>query len=249
MIVDVHAHLDHEAFNEDLDKVIERAKKNKLITIISNGTDIKSNRRVLELSKKYDIIKPALGLYPDVVNSLSSSEIDKELEFIKKNKSKIIALGEVGLDLLEVISLTKQKKLFENFISISEKTKLPLIVHSRKAESEVIETLASSNVKKVILHCFSGNKKLIQQAQDNNFLFSIPTNIVRSQHFQFIVDKIPISNIFTETDSPYLSPFKGKRNEPSFIKESIKVISKIKNLEIEEVEKILYMNYQNFFIK
>jgi len=249
MIFDVHCHLDHPDFEKDLDEVISRSKNHKVVSIISNGTNPASNRNVLAISDKYDIVHPALGIFPDEVSNLSEIEIEDELKFIKKHKDKIKALGEVGLDFSEDIPLKKQKNLFEQFISLSEKLKLPLIVHSRKAESEIIEVLTSSKVKKVILHHFSGNKKLIDKAYDNNFFFSIPTSIVKSQHFQFIVDKIPLSNLFTETDSPYLSPVKGERNEPFHVVETIKVIAKIKNLTIEEAEKILFMNYQKFFIK
>ena len=99
------------------------------------------------------------------------------------------------------------------------------------------------------MHCFTGNYKLVKKIFDNNYFLSIPCNIVKSTHFKDIVKNFEMKQILTETDSPYLSPYKDKMNEPSFIIETIKKISEIKMLEKEEVEKIIFMNYQNFFLK
>ena len=98
ILVDVHAHLDLKEFDSDLDEVIKRAEVAGVKAIISNGINYKSNRKTLELSKKYSIIKPALGLYPDDAIKLTQEQIQDELNFIEKNKDKIIAIGEVGLD-------------------------------------------------------------------------------------------------------------------------------------------------------
>ncbi len=99
------------------------------------------------------------------------------------------------------------------------------------------------------MHCFTGNFKLVKKIFDNGYSLSIPCNVVKSKHFQSIVEEFNLGQIFTETDAPYLSPYKDKMNQPSFILETIKKISEIKNLEKEEVEKIIFMNYQNFFLK
>jgi len=245
MLVDTHAHLDSKSFRKDLDEVIERAKKADVSVIINNGLNIESNRKTLELSKKYPIIKPALGLFPWGALKLSEEEIDAEIEFIKKQKP--FAIGEVGLDYLKSKD-KKQKVIFEKFISLSEKLKIPLIIHSRKAEQDCLDMLSSSKSKKIILHCFNGNKKQIKFAEDKNFMFSVPTIIKRSKHFQDLVKKISLKNILTETDSPLLAPFEKTRNEPAFIKETIKQISVDKKLNEEEVEKIIFMNFQHTFL-
>lgn len=247
MIVDVHAHLEHKAFQNDLDKVLERAKQNNIVTIINSGTDQKTNELTLDLSKKYSIIKSSLGLYPTEANK-TDGEINKAIEFILKNKNKIIAIGEIGLDYLESKEKQNQKNLFLNLISIAEKLKLPVIIHSRKAEKDTLDILQSSKLKKIILHCFSGNKKLIKQALDNNYHFSIPPIIVYSTHFQQLTKESPLSQLLTETDSPFLSPSRNQRNEPSSILKTIEKISEIKKITKEEVENILFMNYQKIFL-
>ncbi|MBI2672110.1 TatD family hydrolase, partial [Candidatus Woesearchaeota archaeon] len=170
-------------------------------------------------------------------------------EFIKKNRDKIIAIGEVGLDMKFSKDLKTQIKNFEKIIKLSEKLKKPLIVHSRGPEKECSEILETSKNKKIIMHMFSGNKKLINMAAQSGFNFSIPVIILKSTHFQMMAEIVSINQLFTETDCPWLSPFPEKKNEPSFIKHTIKKIAEIKNLDIKEVENNIYMNYQKVFLK
>ncbi len=249
MLVDVHAHLDDKQFKDDLDVVIKTAEENNVLYIINNGVDPDSNRKTLELSKKYKIIKPALGFHPTDSEKFSEEIIEKEIEFIQKNKKKIFAIGEVGLDYHWEHRRDRQRKIFLKFIEISEKNKLPLIIHSRKAEKDVIDLLGSSKIKNVILHSFEGNKALIKQADEKNFKFSIPPSALRSDHFKSVIKNISFQNILTETDSPYLSAIKNERNEPSQVKHTIKLISEIKKITVEETEKIIFMNFKNFFKK
>jgi len=250
MLVDVHAHIYKEYFNEDINEIIEKAKKNNVVSIINAGINHETNKEVIELSKKFSILKSSLGLYPLEGIKLEEDQINETINFIEKNRNKIIAIGEVGLDYHYVKNKNKeQKDIFQKIINIAEKLDLPIVVHSRGAESDCVEMLESSKIKKIIMHSFSGNMKLIKRIGDNGWTFSIPTNVVYSTQFQNIVDKTSISKILTETDSPYLSPKKNERNEPSNIIYSIKKISDIKKLEKEEIEKLIFLNFQKIFIK
>ncbi len=250
LLVDVHAHLDLREFDSDLDDVIKRAKTAGINAIISNGLNHKSNIKTLEISKKYEIVKPALGLYPDDALKLTEKEIEKELNFIEENKDKIIAVGEVGLDYKyckDKKHQEKQKQIFIKLTELSKKIKKPIIVHSRKAEPDVIDLLKHSVAKKVVLHCFSGKLKLIKRAAELGYYFSVPTNVIRSSQFQKLVEIVDINQLLTETDSPYLSPYKNRRNEPSFITEALKKIAEIKNISINETSNNIFMNYQKVF--
>jgi len=246
MLVDIHAHLHFKEFENDLDEVIERARKAGVTTIINSGTSSESNKLSMELSKKYDIVKPSFGLYPIEALSLN---VEKELEYIKKNKNNIIAIGEVGLDYQESEDRKMQKEIFIKIIELAEKIKKPLILHTRKAEADVLEILESAKIKNAILHCFSGNMKLVNKAHGLGCYFSIPPVIARLEHFQSLVKLIPSTRLLTETDSPYLSPIKEKRNEPANVKKSVEEISKIKKIEYEEAEKIIFSNFQKIFLK
>ncbi len=252
LLVDVHAHLDMKEFDSDLDEVIQRAKKQGVKAIITNGINHESNLKVLEISEKYDIVKAALGLYPEYVNEMSDGEIENEIKFIEKNKNKIIAVGEVGLD-FKYNDDEKQKQrqisAFKKIIKLAKKIKKPIIVHTRKAEQETIEILEKEKAEKVVLHCFSGKINLIKKAAKLKYYFSVPTNIVRSQQFQKMVEIVDLSQILTETDAPFLSPFKDKRNEPAFIIRTINKIAEIKFMDKQEVANNIFMNYQRVFIK
>ncbi len=249
MLIDVHCHLTHEYFKDKLNNVINNAEKNNFVSIISNGTNYEDNLKVLELSKKFSIVKAALGLYPLDAIKLNEKSLQNTLDFIRKNKNNIIAIGEVGMDFKYSKDSKKQKEIFLKIIELGEKIKKPLIIHSREAEKEVLELLETSKGKKFLLHSFTGNFKLVKKIFDNGYFLSIPTNIVRSEHFQDIVKDFNLQQILTETDSPYLSPYKDRMNEPSFVIETIKKISDIKNLDKEEVKKIIFMNYQKFFLQ
>ena len=245
MLVDIHAHLDFKDFDNDRDDVIKRASDADVIFIINNGTSPETNRKTLELSSKYHIVKPALGIYPTDAVKLSDDELDNEFKFIEK--SRPVALGEVGLDLKELPNLNDQKEVFERFIKLSEKLKIPLIVHSRKAEQDAFDILESSNAKLVNFHCFSGKMSLAKKIESKGWYLSIPPNIVFSDHFQGLVKTISINNLLTETDSPFLSNTKGSRNEPSNVAFTVKKIAEIKKINPLEAEEGLFLNFSRLF--
>ncbi|MFC1768646.1 TatD family hydrolase [Nanoarchaeota archaeon] len=245
VLVDVHCHLD---LCEDIPNLVKRAKEAGVCSIIANGTNPKSNPVILDLAQKYDIVNAALGIYPLEGLELSEEEFENIIKYIEENKDYIVALGEVGIDNYHVKDkIPEQKKNFEKIIELSERIKKPMLVHSRKAESEMLDLLESSNVKTTVMHCFGGNMKLVKRAEELGYYFSIPTNIVTLLHFQEIVQRVDIAKILTETDAPWLSPFKDKKNEPAFIPETIKKIAEVKNMTAEEVEKVIFMNYQRLF--
>ncbi len=258
-LIDTHCHLTHDLFKKDIDEVINRAKKAGFKAILCSGTNPAVNREVLELSKKHDIIKASLGIYPIDALGLAPDEIgmarhhgkidiDEEFAFFNKNKDAITAIGEVGLDYhWDKLHHNEQKVNFEKIISLTEKIKKPIVVHTRRAEEDCVAMLESSKIKHVILHSFEARKALIKRAIDNGCYFSIPTAIVRAQQFQTLAELAPLTQIFTETDAPWLSPFKDKRNEPSFITESIKKIAEIKKLKEKEVAEQIFKNFQIVF--
>lgn len=255
ILVDVHAHLDRKFFKDNIDEVIERAKQANVKAIIANGVDHETNREVLNLSEKYPIIKAALGLYPyDALERETGKkldfDIDEELIFIQENKDKIIALGEVGLDFKDSNDEEEKKQIeiFRKIISLAKKIKKPIIVHSRKAEKEVIEILESEDFHDVVMHCFSGKLKLVDRMVANRWNFSIPTHVVRSEQVQKLVEKVPLQQLLTETDSPFLSPYRDRSNEPAYVIESTKMIAKLKGLDEKEAANIVFMNYQRIFL-
>lgn len=249
MIVDVHTHLDILE-EEKIKKFIENARKNNVKLIINNGVNKKTNRDTLKLSEKYsDIVKPALGIYPEEVKKMTEQEIEDELNFLQK--SKPFAIGEIGLDYSKQPTekeKEKQQRVFEKQIELAKKMNIPIIVHSRKAEKETIDVVIKMKTKKAILHAFHGNMKLVKQAIENGIFITIPTNIVRSAHFQKIVEIVPLSKLLTETDTPFLSMNPEKESEPADIKNTIEEISKIKKMLPDETMKVIYQTCQKLFL-
>jgi len=263
LLIDVHAHLDLEGYEQHggVDKVIDECVHNGVKAIITNGTDIESNRRILDIAKKHSIVKIALGIYPthclEMVEEGQDELFNDELHFIEENiqNKKCIAIGEVGLEYSTVKDLNDSKKRIQKdclkkFIHLAKKHNVPIIIHSRGAELEVIELLEEEGMKnhKVVMHCFSGRKHLVQRIRDNNWYFSIPCNVDRSLHFQQIVKDTPIEQLLTETDSPYLSPVPGTINRPDNVKHTVKKIAELKLMTPEETSNIIYANYQKLFL-
>lgn len=256
MMIDIHSHLDYPELLNRIDEIVENAKKAGVKKIITNGIDPISNRKCLELSERFDMIECGLGAYPrdslkkdveqGILKAVYDFDIDEEIEFMIKNKDKIIAISEVGLDFVEGESIS-QISDFEKMLSLAEKLHKPIVIHSRKAELKCVEMLESSKLKKIVMHCFSGKKSLVKRIRDNGWYFSVPTNVVRSPQFQILVEEVPITQLFCETDSPFLSPFKKKINEPAFVVESYKKIAEIKKMDFLEVVNNIFMNWQNMF--
>ena len=257
LMIDAHSHLDHHLILENIEKVVERAKNAGLKHIVTNGINPETNRKCLELSQKYPMIKCAMGLYPKsaLKNEIAEGEYtikledfdsDEEISFIRKNKSNIVAISEVGLDFVNGED-KEQVEDFETMIQLAKELNKPIVVHSRKAEQKAIEVLESFNYKKVVMHCFCGKKSLIKRIEGNGWYMTVPTVVVRSQQFQDLVKNVAISQLFCETDSPYLSPYKEKQNEPAFVIESYNKIAELKGMDIIEVINNIYMNWQKVF--
>jgi len=249
MLVDIHIHLDHELYNPDRDEVIKRAKDVGLKAIVTAGIDKETNRKALALSEEYDIVKAAVGIYPETAESMSNDEIEKELTWIEEHTNEIYAIGECGLDLHNGKDLQKQTEVFVKQIKLAKKLKKPLIVHSRKAEKETLQVLQKQNAQQVVLHCFSGNKKLIEEGVNVKYYFSIPANIIRSDQLQTMVKMVPLRQLLTETDGPYLAPYKNEdgtfhRNESAYIDKAIGVIADIKGITKQDCKNQLFMNFQ-----
>ncbi len=234
-LVDVHCHLHHEDFDSDLDEVLKRASGIKIIT---NGLELKSNKKTLEIAEKYHNVFPALGFYPLEKN------FSETLEHIQKNIDKIIAIGEIGLD-YKYTQNKSQVECFKNMVALAQDNNLPVIVHSRRAEKEIIEILSKTDLK-VVLHCFTGKLSLARKAADNGWFFSVPAIIKTSTHFQRLAEEIPIENLLTETDSPLMSP-DDNRNEPKNVEIGIEKIAEIKGLEKKQCAEIIYDNFKSVF--
>lgn len=247
MFTDTHCHI-YKEYYEDIKKILENAKECQINRMINNGCDKKSNEEVLKLSTQYKNIYGALGIHPENVDTYKEEDL-KEIENNLTNP-KIIAIGEIGLD----YHYTKENKnrqieLLEAQLQIAEKYNLPVIIHSREATEDTINTLKKYHVKGVI-HSFSGSKETALIYIKMGYLLGINGVITfKNSKLKEVIKEIPLENIILETDSPYLTPepFRGKRNEPKRILEIAKFICELKNISLEELSKITNENIKRIF--
>jgi len=264
-LIDVHCHLTHDYFKDKLDVVLKRAEKEGLKALIVSGVNPEANKEVLALAKKHPkLIKASLGIYPIDALGIQPEgagmaphkgpiDLEKEFKFIEQNLDKVTCIGEVGMDFHwadKEKTYAQQAENFRKIIRFAIKIKKPLVIHSRKAEEECLQILEDEIKNKeipVIQHCFSGRKSLMSKGVELGHYFSIPPCIVKSSNFQTLVKKVPLTQLLTETDSPWLSPYKEGMNEPAFVVESIKQIALVKELSEEEVAEQIWKNYQKIF--
>lgn len=247
MFVDTHCHL-YRSYYEDLDDVIEQIKDSEIYRVINNGCDKNSNIEVIELVGKYDLMYGALGIHPESANEYTQEDLDYIEEHIKDKK--IVAIGEIGLDYYWVNdNKDKQKELFEYQLKLAEKYNIPVIIHSREATQDTIDILKKYNVKGII-HSFSGSYEVAQIYIKMGFLLGINGVITfKNCNLKDVIEKIDVSNIVLETDSPYLTPVpnRGKRNDPTKVMDVAKFIADIKGITLEELSKEINGNLSKVF--
>jgi TatD DNase family protein len=245
MLIDVHAHLDFPQFDADRGDVVNRAKDAGVI-IINSGLGAAGIEKTLALTKKFDNVYASLGITP---TEFSEKEIDATIELIRRNRDSIVAIGEVGLDYYWVKEEDKRKQEtvnFQRFIDLSREMRLPLVIHSRDAETDLLSILKEENIK-ALMHCFGGDAQLAAAAAGDGHLISIPANLSNSKQKQSVVKAVPLDSLVLETDAPYLSPVPKTRNEPVNIRKTAEKIAEIKGLEYEVVEAATTKNAKKFF--
>ena len=259
MYVDIHCHLNYPPINARVEEIVQNARKAGLGLIITAGTNPKANDDALAIAASYpDIVKASLGMYPLDALGLDEPEsprkrepfdVDAEILRMESLAGRCVALGEVGMDYKwtkDAHVIAKQKEIFGKIIELAERTRKPIVVHTRNAELECVEMLESAKLD-IVLHCFMGRKSLIRRAVEHGWSFSVPPVICRSQQFQILAEMVPIEQLLTETDAPWLSPVVGQTNEPANVVVSVQEIAKAKRLEASVVKEQIWKNAQRLF--
>lgn len=251
-LIDSHAHLDLQEFDPDRDDVIRRARDAGVEAILTIGIGMKECRHALELAHRWPFIYAALGIHPHNARQCNR----RALEFLQYNASdpKVVAVGEIGLDFYHHRApRDEQIRAFREQIYLSKSLKLPIIIHDREAHRETIEILREEQAGEFggVLHCFSGDVAMARACIDLGFYISIPGVVTfrTARILHEVVQVVPLEHLLVETDCPFLTPvpFRGKRNEPAYVRYVAETIATLKQVPFETVARVTAENARTLF--
>ncbi len=251
MLVDTHAHLQWASFDRDREKVIDRAGKVNVKHIVNIGFDLDGSRKAIELAEKHRGLYATVGIHPHNASQLNEAVLDRLARF--SEDSKVVAIGEIGLDYYRNLSpRDAQKKAFEAQLFLAEKLGLPVAIHDREAHADILKMLSKFKGKtKGVMHCFSGSKEMAEQCVKFGFYISFagPVTFPNSRKLQQIVKEIDLDKILLETDSPWLAPqnVRGKRNEPAYLPFIAEKIADLKGISIDVLAEATTRNAKEIF--
>ncbi|MDQ0273113.1 TatD family hydrolase [Cytobacillus purgationiresistens] len=252
MFFDTHVHLNDQQYNEDLKEVIDRAQTAGISNMVVVGFDRPTINKAMELIEEYDFLYASIGWHP--VDAIDMT--DEDLGWIEGLTShpKVVAIGEMGLDYhWDKSPKDVQKEVFRKQIQLAKKVKLPIVIHNREATADIVEILKDEGAEEVggIMHCFSGSPEVAKECVDMNFYISLggPVTFKNAKKPKEVAADIPLEKLLIETDCPYLAPhpYRGKRNEPSYVTLVAEQIAEIKELTVEEVARVTTENAKKLF--
>lgn len=252
MLFDTHVHLNADQFEEDLEEVIERAHEAGVQNMVVVGFDERTIKRAIELVETYDWMYAAVGWHP--VDAIDMT--DEHLQWLEQLSShpKVVALGEMGLDYhWDKSPKEVQKEVFRKQIALAKKVKLPIIIHNREADQDIVDLLKEENASEVggIMHCFGGSVEIAQQCIEMNFYISLggPVTFKNAKRPKQVAKAIPLNRLLIETDCPYLAPHpnRGKRNEPAYVRLVAEQIAELKEVGLEEIMESTTANAKKIF--
>ena len=247
MYIDTHCHLSMEDYL-DIDKVIEENKDALVEKIVVSGCSRESIEEVMDLKDRYDMVYVTIGYHPEYADTVTESDLDYLKSLL--GEKKVVGIGEIGLD----YHYTKENKdkqiwLFEEQLKIADAFNLPVVIHSRDATMDTINTLKKYKVKGII-HCFSGSLETANIYISMGFLLGIGGVVTfKNSKLKDVVKEVPLESIVLETDSPYLAPvpFRGKINSSKYLEFIANFIADIKNISVDELAEITSRNASSLF--
>jgi TatD DNase family protein len=262
-MIDVHCHLNLKGYENDLEQVIKRALDKGVEKIINVGTSLESSKKAVELSRQYDNLYAIVGVHPHHADKVNGDWI-KELEEIAKN-DKVVGIGEIGLDYYSyssngIVDKNQQLKVFEEQIKLADKLKLPLQIHNRQAGEDVVKVLKEN--KKLLrevpgmFHCFASTREVLKEILEMGFYIGFDGNLTykgiakgETVELSTLCSLTPLERIVVETDAPFLTPepYRGSRNEPSYVIITAESIAQIKAVPFDMLSNNLTENTKNLF--
>lgn len=250
-LIDSHAHIYYRDYAGDFDDMLQRAADSGVAAILVVGTDIESSRESVELAEKYPQLYAAVGIHPHDAGRVTDACFGI-IRNLALSSSKVVAIGEIGLDFYRDRSpRDAQDRVFRTFLRMAGELGKPVIIHDRDAHSQVLECLREEDVRCGVLHCFSGDAAMAAEALSMGFYISVPGTITypANEALREVVRTVSIDRLLVETDCPYLSPvpYRGKRNEPAYVRLAAERVAEVKGLSLEDVARITTKNVRDLF--
>ncbi|WP_158738772.1 TatD family hydrolase [Alteribacillus sp. YIM 98480] len=252
MLFDTHVHLNIDQFEGEVEDTINRAKSEGVEWMTVVGFDRETIPKAMELAETYDFIYAAVGWHP--VDAIDMKEEDlKWLEELAAHP-KVVALGEMGLDYhWDKSPKEVQKEVFRKQIHLAKKVNLPIVIHDREAHQDIVDILKEENAAETggIMHCFGGSLEIAQECLKMNFYISFggPVTFKNAKKPKEVAKEIPMDRLLVETDSPFLAPhpYRGKRNEPAYVKLVAEKIAELKEISFETLAEQTTANAKKLF--
>ncbi|HHZ01597.1 MAG TPA: TatD family hydrolase [Tissierellia bacterium] len=250
--MDSHAHLDDKRFNKDRDEIIRYLHDDGIEAVLNPGADLKSSKKAVEIAEKYPNIYAAVGCHPHDTKYMDDETMNIFRELAKSKK--VVAIGEIGLDYYYNNSERDvQKKWFREQIRLAKELDLPYIVHDRDAHEDLLRIMKEEHYDgaRGVLHCYSGSVEMAREFIKLGFYISLagPVTFRKARVPKLVAKEIPFDKLLIETDSPYLTPepFRGKRNEPMYVRFVAEEIAEIRNVSLDEVAEKTNQNFKTLF--
>ena len=249
-LIDTHAHLYYDQMYNNLDTVLDEATENGVTKIICIGTDLNTSKQSVEIANKYKNVYAAVGIHPHDSKDVTKDYL-KDLEALALSSKKVVAIGEIGIDHYRNISPKEiQEKVMIEQMELAQSLSLPIIFHNRDADNDIIEILKQHSFSRAIAHCYSSDLSFAEQLIDLNVLLSFSGNVTfKNSINQSAIQNIALKDFVLETDCPFLAPqpFRGKPNEPKYVKDIALFISDLLDIEFEEIASQTTSNAESFF--
>ena len=252
MLIDTHAHIDMEDFEADFDLMLERAHENGVKKIIIPAVEPSTFERVIKTAEKSPDLYAATGVHPEDAKNFDENALSRMEEMIKH--PKVVAVGEIGLDYYWDKSYNElQKTVFEAQIEFAKKHNKPILVHDREAHGDSLEILKRTNAAQVgvVMHCFSGSPEFALECVKEGFYIALGGVVTfkNAKKIKEVAQVVPLERLLVETDSPYLTPvpFRGKRNEPAYVKYAAEEIASLRGISFEELARLTTENAMRIF--
>jgi len=250
--VDAHCHLCFDHFRRDVDEVVERARE-RVLRVYDCGVTPGTARRTLELARRFEgFVFPTIGLHPPRAPRMQDRAIDEIVRLIREHADELAAIGEIGLD-YHYVKRSKERErmreVFERFLRLAEELDKPVVIHAREAEEDAFRILREHDVT-AMFHCYDGPPELARRIAEEGHYVSLSTiHVIRgpTDRTRRLLESVPLDRALTETDSPYLSPERGRRNEPANVWRIVELVAEVKGEPVGRVVETTAENALEFY--